>query len=67
MFNADSAPASFVLPAPRSGRWRLALDTAQPSFESAHDTERDEDTPLDICCAVGSHASVVLVAGGAHA
>ena len=34
MFNADTDPASFVLPElERSGRWRLAIDTAQPSPE----------------------------------
>jgi isoamylase len=31
MFNADSNGIRFVLPAPRSGRWRLAADTTRPT------------------------------------
>ena len=31
MFNADSKAIRFVLPAPRQGKWRLAVDTTRPT------------------------------------
>jgi hypothetical protein len=58
MFNADTSPTSFVLPElPQSGRWHLAIDTAQPSVANA-------DVVVGALYAVGSRASAILVGSG---
>jgi glycogen operon protein len=61
MFNAGGRPASFVLPAATVGRWRVAIDTAQPA------TDGNEAGP-DACLVSGpvystaSRSTAVLVA-----
>jgi hypothetical protein len=63
MFNADTAPASFVLPRwPRPGRWRLVIDTAQPSIEDVDAERRDAGVVTGTKYAVGSRSSAILVA-----
>ena len=63
MFNADTDPASFVLPElARSGRWRLAIDTAQPSSGDFDAAERDAGVVNGTLYAVGSRSSAILVA-----
>ena len=63
MFNADADPASFVLPElARSGRWRLAIDTAQPSSADSDAAERDAGVVNGTLYAVGSRSSAILVA-----
>jgi pullulanase/glycogen debranching enzyme len=63
MFNADSEPASFVLPElGRSGRWRLTIDTAQPTVTEPDGAERDASVVKGARYALGSCASAILVA-----
>ena len=63
MFNADTDPTSFVLPElARSGRWRLAIDTAQPSSGDFDAAERDAGVVNGTLYAVGSRSSAILVA-----
>jgi len=63
MFNADVDPRSFVLPAVAgSGRWRLVIDTAQPSSGDADPAQRGAGVVNGRYYAVGSRASVVLAA-----
>jgi glycogen operon protein len=63
MFNADAVPRPFVLPdLPCSGRWRLAIDTAQPSMDHVDASERQAEVVDGSLYAVGSHASAILVA-----
>jgi glycogen operon protein len=62
MFNADAQPASFILPGlSDSRRWRLAIDTAQPSLD-VDPSERDGDGVTGPQYALGARASAVLVA-----
>ncbi len=63
MFNADTDPTSFVLPElARSGRWRLAIDTAQPSLGEVDPATRDAGVVSGTLYAVGSRSSAILVA-----
>ncbi|HUK36045.1 MAG TPA: glycogen debranching protein GlgX [Vicinamibacterales bacterium] len=41
MFNADGAPASFVIPVVTDGRWRLAIDTALQSTSTADNCDNE--------------------------
>ena len=63
MFNADTVPASFALP-PLTGsrRWRLAIDTAQPSLGHVDTAERAGGLVTGTLYAVGSRSSAILVA-----
>jgi glycogen operon protein len=63
MFNADASPRSFVLPElPHAGRWRLAIDTAEP-WSGAFDTEGQQaSVATGALYAVGSRSSVILMA-----
>jgi glycogen operon protein len=62
MFNADTQPASFILPAlSDSRRWRLAIDTTQPSLD-VDPSERDGHGVTGPQYALGARASAVLVA-----
>jgi glycogen operon protein len=63
MFNADLDPVSFVLPElARSGQWRLALDTTQPSLGDSDAADRDMGVVNGTLYAVGSRSSAILVA-----
>jgi glycogen operon protein len=63
MFNADTDPTSFVLPElARSGQWRLAIDTAQPSLGEVDPATRDAGVVSGTLYAVGSRSSAILVA-----
>ena len=63
MFNADSNPTSFVLPAlAGSGRWRMAIDTAQPSAGDSDSTESEAGVVDGTVCSVGARSSAILVA-----
>jgi glycogen operon protein len=63
MFNAEPEPVTFALPAPpRPGRWRVAVDTAQPPPRDCHAAGEEGDLASETSYAVGSCASVVLVA-----
>ncbi len=63
MFNALPEPVTFALPAPpRPGRWRVAVDTAQPSPNDCHAAGEEGDLASQTSYAVGSRTSVVLVA-----
>ena len=63
MFNADADPASFVLPElARAGRWRLAIDTAQPSSGDAETADRDAAVVNGSLYAVASRSAAILVA-----
>jgi glycogen operon protein len=63
MFNADAEPASFILPQLAGpGRWRLAIDTAQPSRKDFDAAEGDGGVINGGLYAVGSRASAILVA-----
>jgi hypothetical protein len=61
MFNAETAPASFVLPELPSGVWRLAIDTAQPC-DDADRSPRGRGDIEDTLYALGSRSSAILVA-----
>jgi glycogen operon protein len=62
MFNADIHPASFALPEPpHADRWRLAIDTAQPSLAD-WDPARDAGVVSGTLYTVGSRSSAILVA-----
>jgi glycogen operon protein len=62
MFNADTVTKPFVLPGlPRSGRWRVAIDTSQPSMDD--DASQRQRALIDgSLYAVESRASAILVA-----
>jgi isoamylase len=63
MFNADSEPVDFALPVlPRSGRWWVAVDTAEPSPGDSHATGEEGAVVNQASYAAGSHSSAVLVA-----
>jgi glycogen operon protein len=63
MFNAGTAPASFVLPElSGGGRWRLAIDTAQPSSADSDPAETDASVVEGTFYATASRSSVILVA-----
>jgi pullulanase/glycogen debranching enzyme len=63
MFNAGTDPTSFVLPVlARSGRWRLAFDTAQPPSGDSEAAEGDAGVLRGTLYAVGSRSSAILVA-----
>jgi pullulanase/glycogen debranching enzyme len=63
MFNAGTDPTSFVLPElASSGRWQLAIDTAQPSLGNSDIAERDASVVKGTVYVVGSRSSVILVA-----
>jgi pullulanase/glycogen debranching enzyme len=62
MFNADTQPASFILPGlSDTRRWQLAIDTAQPSWD-VDPSERDGHGVTGPQYALGARASAVLVA-----
>jgi glycogen operon protein len=63
MFNADPEPIAFAVPAPpRSGSWRVAVDTAQPSPRDCHDPGAGGALASPTRYAVGARSGVVLVA-----
>ena len=63
IFNAGADPVSFVLPASTpSGRWRLAIDTAKPSSETADVAGREWEFPAGSLYAAASRSSAILVA-----
>jgi glycogen operon protein len=63
MFNADTEPATFVLPElAGTRRWQLAIDTAQPSAEDSDSPEPNECVMNGALYAMGSRSSAVLVA-----
>jgi hypothetical protein len=62
MFNADPEPTAFVLPPPGPGPWRVAVDTAQPSPRDCHAAGEEGALASQASYAVGSRASVMLVA-----
>jgi hypothetical protein len=62
MFNADTEPASFVLPSlPPGGGWQIAIDTEQPSLgdEAVHP---DPLVVQGTRYGLGPRASAILVA-----
>ena len=63
MFNADCEPATFVLPelAP-AGRWKLVIDTAEPTLTERDGAERDAALVTEAHYALGSRASAILIA-----
>ena len=63
MFNALPEPVTFaLLPPPGLSRWRVAVDTAQPSPRDCHATGEEGDLADQASYTVGSRSSVVLVA-----
>ena len=62
MFNADTEPVSFVLPASRTTPWRLAVDTAKPSPLDFCNPEEESVLADSTTYIVESRSSVVLVA-----
>jgi glycogen operon protein len=63
MFNADSAPISFVLPpSPRRVPWWLAADTAQASPRDCYAPGQEASLPDPNGYAVEARSSVILVA-----
>ena len=63
IFNAGADPVSFVLPASTpSGRWRLAIDTAKPSSETADVAGREWEFAAGSLYAAASRSSAILVA-----
>jgi hypothetical protein len=63
MFNADSKPASFVLPdRAGAGPWRLAIDTAQPTIPDLDAPVAGLKAVKGPLYAVGSRSGAVLVA-----
>ena len=63
VFNAGADPVSFVLPASMpSGRWRLAIDTAKPSSETADAAGREWEFAAGSLYAAASRSSAILVA-----
>jgi glycogen operon protein len=62
MFNAGCDPASFVLPASAgSRRWRIAIDTGQPTAADADLAEREERVVNGLLYALDSRSSAILV------
>ncbi len=63
MFNADVDPASFVLPeVVGTGRWRVAIDTAQPTYTDADLADQHASVVNGLLYALGSRSSAILVA-----
>ncbi|MCL4295143.1 MAG: glycogen debranching protein GlgX [Anaerolineae bacterium] len=62
MFNADTRPRLFYLPpAPHNGRWRLALDTGQPSPLDIHPLGEELELEATIAYPVKSRSIVVMI------
>ncbi|HUX10553.1 MAG TPA: glycogen debranching enzyme, partial [Terriglobia bacterium] len=62
MFNADSKPVRFILPAARSGPWRLAADTTRPTPRDFYSPETEVPLRNPLSYVVESSSAVVLVA-----
>ena len=63
MFNADADPASFALPeVVGTGRWRVAIDTAQPTYTDADLADQHASVVNGLLYALGSRSSAILVA-----
>jgi isoamylase len=63
MFNADSNGVRFVLPAPRSGRWRLAADTTRPTPSNFYTPGAEVLLRNPSGYLVAANSSVILVSG----
>ena len=61
MFNADSKPVRFVLPAARSGAWLLAADTTRPTPRNFYSPGAEIPLRNPLSYVVESHSAVVLV------
>lgn len=63
MFNADSEPATFVLPElSRPGHWQLAIGTSQATRTERDGAARDAAVVAEAQYALSSRASAILVA-----
>ena len=63
MFNADGNGVRFVLPTPRSGRWRLATDTTRPTPSNFYTPGAEVPLRNPSSYLVAGNSSVVLVSG----
>ncbi len=62
MFNADTKPARFILPSPRSGPWRLAADTTRPTPRDFYSPGTEVLLRNPLSYMVEARSAVVLVA-----
>jgi isoamylase len=65
MFNADTAPADFSIPAARGHKiWRLAADTARPAPEDLNEPGEEPSMQDQISFRVEPRSSAILLARG---
>ena len=63
MFNTEGNAVRFVLPAPRSGRWRLAADTTRPTPRNFYTPGSESPLRNPLSYLAAANAAAILVAG----